>query len=383
MKGSGLGIFDVVFLLGIVQGFFLVLILALAPGRKRASNIFLALLILSFTLTHIQNWIYQMDFSQNPLVNRLYLYSFFLYGPSLFCYVYSLLYPDRNVGKERWYLFLPAILEVLVYMGIWLMSSLVSYDFATEGQIKEFVLILEYLAIPVNLFFLFWVFYELRTYKRESSEKDLRRRKSLLRSLKQLNIMILLVWAGWVLISPIDAYLFSGNLQIDVRNTFWLVISLAIYGIGYLGYIQPEFFFGHEKKSRSSSKDLDPEKMETEMQQLRALLEAQKLYQNPKLGLKDLAAAMGMLPGYLSRLINEQTGENFYDLINEYRIEEVKQNLLNETHQSFTILAIAYESGFNSKSTFNDIFKKTVGMTPSQFRRNRLENSSESMVSDE
>lgn len=380
MKGSGLGIYDVVFLLGIVQGFFLVLILALAPGRKRASNIFLSLLILSFTLTQIQNWIYV---SQSPLLNRLYLYSFFLYGPSLFCYVYSLLYPGRNVGRERWYLFLPAILEALVYIGIWLISLFNWYEFASERQIGDFVLMLEYLAIPVNLFFLCWVFYELRKYKREGSEKDLRRRKSLLRSLMQLSIMLLLAWAGWVLISPIDTYLFSGTLQVDVKNAFWLVISLVIYGIGYLGYIQPEFFFGREKKSRSSTKDQDPEKMETEMLQLRALLETQKLYQNPKLSLKELSAAMNMLPGYLSRLINEQTGENFYDLINEYRVEEVKQNLVNESHQSFTILAIAYESGFNSKSTFNDIFKKTVGMTPSQFRRNRLGNSSESMVSDE
>jgi len=65
--------------------------------------------------------------------------------------------------------------------------------------------------------------------------------------------------------------------------------------------------------------------------------------------------------------------KNFYTFINEYRVEEVKKRLVDHQYDHLTFLAIAYECGFNSKSSFNFIFKKSTGMTPSEFKKKRMD----------
>ena len=72
---------------------------------------------------------------------------------------------------------------------------------------------------------------------------------------------------------------------------------------------------------------------------------------------------------YLSQIINEKLNCNFLDFINGYRIDDAKDKLLDENYEHFTILAIAYEVGFNSKSAFYTAFKKNTNSTPSQYRK--------------
>jgi len=74
----------------------------------------------------------------------------------------------------------------------------------------------------------------------------------------------------------------------------------------------------------------------------------------------------------LSQIINENFNRNFYDLINEYRVKEVKKCLSNQKYNNFTLLGIAYECGFNSKASFNGVFKKFTGLTPSEFKKNLI-----------
>jgi len=76
-----------------------------------------------------------------------------------------------------------------------------------------------------------------------------------------------------------------------------------------------------------------------------------------------------MIPTHqLSRVINEHFGRNFFDFINGYRVAEVKRKILDPAYAHFSLLGIAFESGFNSKSAFNRVFKKITGQTPSQFK---------------
>jgi AraC-like DNA-binding protein len=70
----------------------------------------------------------------------------------------------------------------------------------------------------------------------------------------------------------------------------------------------------------------------------------------------------------LSEILNTRLNQNFYDFINRYRVEEVKKRLSENDSGKFSLIAIAFDSGFNSKSSFNTIFKKLTGVTPSQFR---------------
>ena len=96
------------------------------------------------------------------------------------------------------------------------------------------------------------------------------------------------------------------------------------------------------------------------------LIEKEELFQNGKLLLKDVADRLGISNNYLSQIINQKTGKNFFRFINEYRVEKAKQ-LLADKAGKYTILSIAYDCGFNSKSSFNTIFKEYTGKTPSEF----------------
>ena len=100
--------------------------------------------------------------------------------------------------------------------------------------------------------------------------------------------------------------------------------------------------------------------------QLLTLMQTDKPYRDGNLTLTDLANQLGLSPNYLSQIINERLELSFRDFLNQYRINEIQQTLLE--HPERTILDLAYDSGFNSKSTFYTAFKKQVGLTPSQFR---------------
>lgn len=116
------------------------------------------------------------------------------------------------------------------------------------------------------------------------------------------------------------------------------------------------------KKSTLSKKQAELIKKE-----LNTYMASEKLYLNSKLTLSDLAESVNVSTNQLSQLLNEHIGKNFYDYVNTYRIEYFLELMNKPEYKNFTILAVAYESGFNSKTTFNLFFKKSIGTTPSDY----------------
>lgn len=97
------------------------------------------------------------------------------------------------------------------------------------------------------------------------------------------------------------------------------------------------------------------------------LFKEQKLYLEPELSLSDLATKLKTNTSMLSAAINQNFGKNFNDFVNEYRVEEVKRQLKNPANAHLSLLGVAMECGFNSKSTFNRAFKKFTGQSPKEF----------------
>lgn len=97
-------------------------------------------------------------------------------------------------------------------------------------------------------------------------------------------------------------------------------------------------------------------------------METEQPYINMDLTLKDLATALDTYPYYITQVLNTVFNQNFYDFINTYRVEEVQRRLSDPQFKNLTILAVAYDCGFNSKSSFNRIFKQKTGLTPSQYK---------------
>ncbi|MEL7423904.1 MAG: helix-turn-helix transcriptional regulator [Bacteroidota bacterium] len=110
------------------------------------------------------------------------------------------------------------------------------------------------------------------------------------------------------------------------------------------------------------------------LQRLEVLMQEQHLYRDPELSRDAIAQKLGISSGYLSQQMSK-SGTRFSDYINTYRIEEVKQLLVDPAFQQYSLLAIGYEAGFNSKSTFYAAFKKATGVSPSTFREKALRES--------
>jgi AraC-like DNA-binding protein len=95
-----------------------------------------------------------------------------------------------------------------------------------------------------------------------------------------------------------------------------------------------------------------------------------KPFLDSELTLSSLAKDLNMSRSQLSQLINDGIGENFYDFVNKYRVEEVKSLMTDPAMKNFNLLGIALEAGFKSKSTFNLIFKRFTGLTPTEYKKN-------------
>lgn len=100
---------------------------------------------------------------------------------------------------------------------------------------------------------------------------------------------------------------------------------------------------------------------------LKNTISSEKLFLDPELTLQQIVVRL-KVPSYkISQSLSQSANQSFYELVNGYRIDRAKELLLDPNKRHFTILAIAFEAGFNSKSTFNNAFKKATGLTPSQF----------------
>ena len=97
-------------------------------------------------------------------------------------------------------------------------------------------------------------------------------------------------------------------------------------------------------------------------------MQKEKPHLNQTLTLNNLAASLNVQPKILSQIINQNLNKNFYDFINDYRVNEAKTILSDNSKAEMTVLEILYECGFNSKSVFNTAFKRYTGLTPSEFR---------------
>lgn len=152
---------------------------------------------------------------------------------------------------------------------------------------------------------------------------------------------------------------------------FEIVLALGTYYLAVAGYLRSrtiELTFADEPDAADEPRRqlLSDAEMERLRSRLLAVMSDERPYLDPSLTLTDLTRAVGVNSTVLSHLINKGFEKNFNDFINEYRINEVKSRLRATDDE--TMLAIAFESGFNSKATFNRAFKKFTGRTPREYQ---------------
>ncbi|MFT4750361.1 MAG: adenylate cyclase [Neolewinella sp.] len=124
-----------------------------------------------------------------------------------------------------------------------------------------------------------------------------------------------------------------------------------------------------EKPNKPRSAPPDPATVQLLLYQLMEFMVQESPYLNPSLTLRLLASQIETLPNQLSWLLNNRVGKNYNEFINGYRVEHFKKLVVDSANAHISMIGLAYESGFNSKTVFNTVFKKMVGMTPNEYKK--------------
>jgi len=172
--------------------------------------------------------------------------------------------------------------------------------------------------------------------------------------------MIILITYALFFLNYFNIFLLGDSDQIGS-----LLITLSIYVFGILAFKNPVLL---EKENYSKSiTDYMRGNEEHYIKLLLAFFNEKKPYLDEKLALRDVASKIGLSNQQLSYLINRQLGLTFLDFVNSYRVKAVQEHIRKEKHLHSTLLDIAFDSGFNSKASFNRIFKNQIGVSPSNY----------------
>lgn len=156
----------------------------------------------------------------------------------------------------------------------------------------------------------------------------------------------------------------------NFKTYLLLIVAFLFYFISFKLLSKGKDILPKNEISKYKNSNLNKKLIEQYKSDLINSMEMNKLYLNGKLSIQDVSDELNIPKQYISEVLNEHMNTNFQDFINAYRVEEFIKRIENDQNNQFTLLGIATEVGFNSKSTFNAIFKKFKGLTPTQFKKN-------------
>ena len=162
-------------------------------------------------------------------------------------------------------------------------------------------------------------------------------------------------------------------LTIEFRLILHGAFTVFLYSLSFFGYKQTKLKqFPKEQKEANTpyqKSGLKPSDAEIYEGAILSLMEKERPWLNPEISVIDISAQLNIPQYYITQVLNEGLKKNFYTLINEYRTNEVIRLFGTEKCKNWSLTSIAFEAGFNSKSTFNSFFKKHTGITPSEYRK--------------
>ncbi|MFD1601397.1 helix-turn-helix domain-containing protein [Flavobacterium artemisiae] len=362
------------YLTGIIITFFLVVILASKKNKSEADNI----LALWLFATGFHLFLYYLhskkDFTSFPFLLGLELPMPLLQGPFLYLYTSALTNQNQN-KKYNLLHFVPFVIAVLFLIPFFTLPFSEKLKvFENEGKGYENLILMLYGAILISgITYAFVLLHKLSKHQKNISDQFSFNEKINLRWLQYLILGSSIIW--FVVVFYDDEYIFS-------------VVVFYLMFIGYFGIKQVGIFTNQtvsennllnipsveNPAAENVSEKIKYEKSgltNTELlsihQKLTEIMRNEKLYKNPDLTLAELSQKLNVHPNVLSQVINSVEEKNFYDYINLQRVEEFKKLILLPENEKFTLLSIAFECGFNSKTAFNRNFKKVTGLSPSEY----------------
>ncbi len=293
--------------------------------------------------------------------------------PFLYLYLRSLCYRDFNLKVVHVLHFVPfvvfAFLAVLIHSAN--NSLLHSASSTFSGQnIGQLVSLSHGIALHVQIFsYLATSLVVLIGYRKKLRE--------IYSSLDRIDLQWCnLLLAGFVLMWCLDLlnWAFGMFHLVYPSMSYWMLVGSLLVNLSftlmvtYKGLTQSASFSGILSLSRFSDSGLKVSDCKQTAEELTSLMEKEKIYLSPSLSIEDLSQKLSVTSRNLSQIIHIAFNKNFYDFINSYRIEEIKKRICDKQYHHLTLIGIAFDSGFNSKSVFNAAFKKHTSMTPKEFK---------------
>jgi AraC-like DNA-binding protein len=214
--------------------------------------------------------------------------------------------------------------------------------------------------------YVLWALWLLRRHKRNISQEFSYDERI---SLNWLRYFIYGLAAIWLIIvfTKSDYYIFGGAGLFILFLGYFGIRQAGIFTPANLYKTAPVELIENNPRRKYASSGVTGEMSSEIHQRLVKLMQEEKLYTEPDLSLSMLAERIRVHPNYLSQVINEKEGKTFFEYINNLRIEEFKRLAALPENRQFTIMSLAYDCGFNSKSSFNKNFKKLTGQSPSDY----------------
>jgi AraC-like DNA-binding protein len=356
---------------GMVLGFFLGLVLVTNKNNKRRSNRILALLliILSLSIAH-SNFIASQIDSPDKIKQPLIL----VIGPLLLFYFRESA-GLQGVNRRDVVHFIPLLAYFVLLMPSSIGGSASSLDAFFVRNAVAMTITIWSLTIVQYGFYWWRVVHLFRKHKSVVESEFSNTEGKTLTWMKSF-FHIFGACLGLLAITVFVA-VHLGNYSL-VTTIVNCTLSVTIFVLGYEGLFQEEVFSNRTTvqtiaDGASSMQDIvDVQKVTEEAKKfvpdLLAYMAEKQPYLNEGLTLTDLAKQVGMSRNQLSVVINSGIGDSFYTFINRYRVEEAKRLIANPKNANFTILSLAFEAGFTSKSAFHNTFKKLTGLTPTEYR---------------
>ena len=356
-------IIEILIYAGIVQGILLAIGLPrITKANKYANGYLAAILALASVFTFaFYNIVFLVKWHQRliPLLDVApYIFSLLSYF-----YVRSFL-GLKNQNKWFWVHLIPLILKISYDLFYFKYSEDEFISNFIAGKFRNSIIIgfcLLYLAITLYTASSLRLF--LKTYKKEPEI-----------SLKQNNKAFLSIYLGLLSISYIIFFVFNLDFLLGIQflpftnvHYGWIVFPVLIYTISFFVLFKPEAMRLDIKIPKRAVVRMKDNEINQYLDKLEQIMAQDQLYLDPKLKLTDMATQLELDATRLSWLINEKLQSNFYDFVNKHRVLHFVDKVKNNEHHHKTLLAMAYEVGFNSKTTFNTYFKKIMGETPSNF----------------
>lgn len=305
-----------------------------------------------------------------------------LIGPVIYYYTKSLLNNSFALSRKNWFHFIPAILYLGYSLIIFITDKLVldEFYFYADGKDKDLANWYQIAGIISMSYYLVISLQHYYTYKKLVFNKVSFAETILFKWIKNFIIAFLAIIILRVL-------LFILNPEWgEFGSQFWhyIVFSFVIFYVSINGYataVKISFLNDANSESINVFSEIIEEKeiiiepanekeIEIWKSKILELINNEKIHQNPKLTLVNLSEKLETNSKNISNVINTGFELNFNDFINKYRIEAVKEKLINGEHKTTTLLGIAFDCGFNSKSTFNRAFKKSTSLSPKEFIKN-------------